>query len=86
MGTYTLITKAGEHYEAAQAAHYEAKNLPEALKLYKGVMATHPDSEEAKYSRVQIQNIVHSVVSKQKLFDAQVEMAMDLLEDGEQPD
>ena len=72
----TEATKADKQYTEAHAAHYKSKDLNKALKLYKEIMATHPNTEEAKYSRVQIQNIVIAVVPKQKLFDVQVDLAV----------
>ena len=69
-------TEAGEKYAKAHVAHYTTKDLREALSLYKAVMAAYPDSVEYQYSRSQIQNIVNSVVPKQELFDAQVELAL----------
>jgi hypothetical protein len=53
--------------------------LYEALELYKGIMAAQPNTKEAEYSRTQIQNIVQSVVPKQRLLDAQVELALTYL-------
>jgi len=50
--------------------------LPVALRLYINVMASHPDAQEAGYSRMQIQNIVNTVVPKQQLLDGQVELAL----------
>ena len=69
-------TEAGQQYAAAHEAHYEAKDLGEALKLYRDVMNAHSEAQEAEYSRSQIQNIVSSVVPKEELFDAQVELAL----------
>ena len=74
MANKIAITEAGQQYAVAHAAHYKTKDLHEALGLYEGVMAAHPDSHEAEYSRTQIQNIAKSVVPKQELLDA--EMAM----------
>ncbi|MBU2552631.1 MAG: hypothetical protein KKB20_29730 [Proteobacteria bacterium] len=67
----TKQEKAGLNYEAAHTAHYKKKDLSEALDLYMGVMAAHPDTPEAEYSRTQIQNIAKSVVPKQELVDAE---------------
>jgi hypothetical protein len=74
-----VFSTAGKKYEAAHAAHYTKKNLHEALVLYKGILAAHPDTREAEYSRSQLMNIVNSVVPKQELLDAQVELALALL-------
>lgn len=68
--------EAHQQYDAAYAAHYENKDLREALELYRRILAAHPDTKEAGYSRSQIQNIVKKVVPEHELFDAQVGMAM----------
>ena len=78
--------EAGQQYAAAYAAHYTTKDLHEAFELYWGVMAAHPNTQEAEYSRSQIQNIVNTVVPKQELLDAQVDLALAHLEHGDQPD
>lgn len=69
-------TEAGQQYATAHAAHYTAKDLHEAIRLYRNIIGAHPDTQEAEYSRSQIQNIVSAVVPKQELFDAQVELAL----------
>ena len=76
----TTVAEAGQQYAAAHAAHYTTKDLQDALGLYQDVMVAHPDTPEAEYSRSQIQNIAHSVVPKQELLDAQVELALAHLE------
>jgi hypothetical protein len=81
-----VLTEAGQQYAAAYATHYTTKDLREALTLYKGVMAAHPKTKEAEYSRSQIQNIVNAVVPKKELLDAQVDLALAQLEHGDQPD
>ena len=86
MRNRTGLTKAGQQYATAYAAHYTTKDLHEALELYKGVMAAYPNTQEAKYSRSQIQNIVNVVVPEQELFDAQVGLALAHFEHGDQPD
>ena len=75
MADKIAITEAGQQYAAAHAMHYKTKALHKALGLYEGVMAAHPDSHEAEYSRTQIQNIAKSVVPKQELLDAEMAMA-----------
>jgi hypothetical protein len=72
----TGLTAVGQQYAAAHAAHYTTKNLHEALELYRGIMAAHPNTQESEYSRTQIQNIAKDVVPKQELLDAQVELAL----------
>jgi hypothetical protein len=79
MRNETELTEAGKQYAEAYAAHYTTKDLHEALELYKGIMAEHPNTKEAEYSRTQIQNIVQSVVPKERLLDAQVELALTCL-------
>ena len=68
-------TEASQQYAAAYAAHYTKRDLPGALRLYVNVIASHPDEQEADFSRAQVQNIVNAVVPKQELFDAQVNLA-----------
>jgi len=70
------LTQTGRQYAAAYAAHYTKHDLPTALQLYRDVMASHPDDPEAGYSRMQIQNIVNTVVPQQELLDAQIELAV----------
>ena len=72
----TGLTEASQRYAAAYAAHYETKDLREAIELYRGIVAAHPDTQEAGYSRSQIQNIIKEVVPEQGLFEAEVGMAM----------
>lgn len=74
----------GKHYAAAHAAHYVAKDLREALQLYRGIIAEHPDSQEAGYSRSQIQNIVNAVVPKEELLDARIEQVLARFDDDQQ--
>ena len=69
-------TQAAAHYAAAHAAHYTTKDLRAALELYRSVMAAHPNSHEAEYSRTQIQNIVNTVVPSQELLNAQMDLAV----------
>ena len=71
-----VLTKAGQDYAVAYAAHYNTKNVKEAFELYRGVMAAYPESQEAMYSQQQIENIVATVVPKQEIFDTHVHMAL----------
>ena len=80
-----IHAEAREQYAAAHAAHYTAKNLREALDLYRSLTSAHPDTLEAGYSRSQIQNIVNAVIPKQDLFDAHVELALAHFGCGVQP-
>lgn len=79
----TIPTDASKQYQAAYAEHYTTKDLYVALKLYRGVMAAHPNTKEAEYSRMQILNIANSVVPKQEVLTAQIDMALAHLERGE---
>jgi hypothetical protein len=72
----TGLTEASQRYAAAYAAHYGTKDLRVALELYKGILAAHPDTQEAGYSRSQIHNIIKEVVPERELFEAQVGIAM----------
>lgn len=83
MSDESNITDAGRQYLAAYAAHYTNKDLREAIELYVGVIAAHPRTQEATYSRSQIRNIVTSVVPRQELLDAELELALVHLARGE---
>lgn len=76
MNDVTVLGGAGSGYASAHAAHYGARDLSTALRLYTTVMASHPRSTEADYSRTQIQNIVNAVVPKRELFKAQMDLAV----------
>lgn len=67
-------TEAGQQYASAYDAHYMAKKIPEAFALYEQIIATHPDTKEAEYSRSQIQNIVNAVVPKKRIMDSLMEL------------
>ena len=82
----TQLTESGGQYWAAYAAHYKDRDLPRALKLYLKVIASHPFTEEANHSRAQAQNIINTVVPKQELLDAQIELALAHLEQEGPPD
>ena len=69
-------TEAGRQYAAAYAAHYTGRDLPLALQLYRKLMASHPSDQESGNSQAQVQNIVNTVVPKQELVEAQIEMAL----------
>jgi hypothetical protein len=86
MRNVTASTEAGREYAAAYAAHYTGRDLPAALQLYMNVIASHPDTQEAGYSRAQVHNIVNSVVPKQELLDAEIGLARAHLEHRDQPD
>jgi hypothetical protein len=55
---------------------YTAHDFPLALQLYRKLLASHSDTPEANYSRMQVQNIVNAVVPKQELFDAQIDLGL----------
>jgi len=82
MPDFKRTTMASRAYDKAHAAHYSTKDLCDALGLYKGVLADYPDTEEANYSRSQMQNIVNGVVPRDDLLVAQVELALVRLEHG----
>lgn len=69
-------TETSRRYATAYAAHYSRRDLPCALRLYQGLVASHPSAVEADYSRMQIQNIVNSVVPKSELLDAQMQLLL----------
>jgi hypothetical protein len=76
MRTETEPTEANQQYAAAYAVHYTGRDLPLALQLYRKLMASHPNAQEANYSRMQVQNIVNAVVPKQELLDAQIKLVL----------
>ena len=76
MGNEIKLGVAGRQYAAAHAAHYVARDLPLALQLYKAVLASNPGTQEADYSRTQVQNLVNAVIPKQELLEAQMELAV----------
>jgi hypothetical protein len=76
MGNDIELGDAGRQYAAAHAAHYGARDLPLALQLYKAVLASHPSTEEAGYSRTQVQNLVNAVIPRQTLLEAQMALAV----------
>jgi hypothetical protein len=76
MSDDTKLTEAGRQYAAAYAAHYTGRDLPVALQRYMAVMTSHPGAREAGYSRTQVQNIINTVVPKQELLDAEIELAL----------
>ena len=82
----TEVENADTLYAAAYAAHYTAKDLQVAFGLYRSLMSSHPDTPEAGYSRSQIQHIAKATVPKEKLFDAQVDLALACFEHGDQAD
>jgi hypothetical protein len=49
----TELPEAGRLYRAAYAAQYTGRDLPGALQLYMPVVASHPNTQEAGYSRSQ---------------------------------
>ena len=52
MPDFKRTTMASRAYDKAHEAHYATKDLHHALELYKGVMAEHPDTQEAECTPV----------------------------------
>ena len=75
MSTNTEQMEAARQYAAAYEFHYAHKNLREAFKLYKEILATYPDTKEAGYAKSQIQNIVNAVVPKEERLSVQMDLA-----------
>jgi hypothetical protein len=73
-------TLAGQDYTKAHDMHYKTKDLPKAFKLYRGIIADYPGTEEVGYSLSQVQNIVNAVVPKQEVMDALVALTLDHFE------
>jgi hypothetical protein len=80
MENNTIVTEAGKKYAAAYDTHYTEKDMREAFVLYGSLIEAHPDSQEAKHSRSQIQNIVNAVVPKEEIMDALSKLARTHLE------
>jgi hypothetical protein len=86
MRNKTKLSEAGQQYATAYAAHYTGHDLPVAFQLYMKVMASHPEAPEADYSRMQVQNIINSVVPMQELLDSQIELVRAHLQLAGPPD
>lgn len=69
-------TEASRQYAVAYAAQYAERDLPRALKLYRQLLASYPDSQEAGYAQEQVRSIFNTVVSKQELQDAQINLLL----------
>lgn len=69
-----LSTEAGRKYAMAYKAQYTTKDIHKAFTLYEDLIAAHPDTLEAGYSRSQVQNIVNTVVPKNKILDSLLEL------------
>lgn len=76
MRNRTTPAAASLEYAVAYATHYTGRDLPLALRLYRKIMESHPNTQEAGYSRAQAQNIINAVVPKQELLNAQMELAV----------
>ena len=72
---HPIGTESARRYARAYALHYAERNLLGALTAYDGVIAQHPTSPEADYSRSQMHNIVRSVVPASTLLASHVELA-----------
>lgn len=68
------------------AAHYTGRDLPLAFQLYKELMTSHPSTQEAGYARMQVQNLINTVVPKQELMDAQIERLLVHFENDDRRD
>ena len=69
------IMEAQRQYAKAYEAHYTTKDFEKAIKIYKEILHTYPNSQEAGYSRTQIDNIVKSVVPREKLLETLLNLA-----------
>ena len=80
------VAVADQNYTKAHDMHYKTKDLPEAFKLYRSIIADYPETKEAGYSLSQVQNIVNSVVPKQEVMDALVTLTLAHFEQDVPPD
>lgn len=85
MTTESATSEAGRLYSAAYSAHYASKDLRRALELYWQISVEHPESEEARDARAQIENIVRAVVPEQVLFETQISCALEQFQDDGRP-
>ena len=72
----TRVTDAAQYYATAYDAHYTTKEMQKAFNLYERVIAEFPTTQEAEYSRAQIENIVNAVVPKQNIADTLAKLAL----------
>jgi hypothetical protein len=70
-----ISTEVGRKYSKAYDAQYTTKDIHKAFTLYADIIAAYPDTEEAGYSRSQVQIIVNAVVPKKKIMDSLLELA-----------
>ncbi|MFH2002510.1 MAG: hypothetical protein ABIK28_22750 [Planctomycetota bacterium] len=80
----TELTATGRQYAAAYAMQYTEKNLRGAFERYRNLVAAHPTTKEAEYSRSQIQNIVNAVIPKEELLDVYMDLASNHFEHRDQ--
>jgi hypothetical protein len=70
-----LSEEAGQQYATAYDTHYTTKDIHKAFTLYEDIIAAHPDTKEAGYSKSQVQNIVNAVVPKKEIMDSLLDLA-----------
>ena len=79
-----MTTVSEQQYGQAHAAQYAQHDLLGALRIYGEVIAGHPDTPEAGYSRTQILGIVNQVVPAEEFLAAQTALILrQLRPDGE---
>ena len=75
--------KAVQQYAMAHTTHYKTKDLLKAYQQYREILASYPGAKEAEYARMQIRNIVDSVVPDQEVDDCTSELALAHLKQAE---
>ena len=80
------VAVADQNYTKAHDMHYKTKDLPEAFKLYRSIIADYPETKDAGYSLSQVQNIVNAVVPKQEVMDSLVALTLAHFEQDVPPD
>jgi hypothetical protein len=85
MRTREAPTAAQQRYAQAYAAQYAGHDLLDALQAYGEVIATHPDSPEAGYSRTQILGIAKRVVPAEELLASHKALILSHLRPGGRP-
>ena len=55
-----------ELFQEAYAAHHKQEEFASARSLYEAIIATYPDSKEAQYARVQLENLEQDATRSQQ--------------------
>ena len=59
-------------YAQAYRVHDSTSDLAQAFALYRDLIEAHPDSREAAYARVQIENILKTSLTRETILSAHI--------------